>query len=165
MMMKQTKNLLLVCLVGIGAGDLAYGANPKEKTVRIALTLATFQKQAGKKGNTYSKMPEQNYTLRVALERANHIYLDDWHIVSQPLFWSRYTGKYKTSLMIYRRFGKNKDVEEKVGTVRVSGVLKAYKEFYVLQNYQRKLFRDRSSNPLLHVVLGFAADRQHIAKK
>ena len=163
--MKQIHNLLLVWFICVGVDNLVYASYPKEKAVRIALTLTTFQKQVGKKGNTYRKMPKQEYTLRVALGRTNHIYLDDWHIVSQPLFWSRYTDKYKTSLMIYRRFGKNKDVEEKVGTVRISGVLKAYEEFYVLQNYQRKLFRDRSGKPLLHVVLGFTADRQRIAKK
>lgn len=161
------KKLLLVSLVCVSATGIALNSVPKEKKVRIALTLATFQKQAGKKKGEYSyhKLPEQKYTLRVALERQNHVYLDNWHIVSKPLSWSRYTGKYKTYLMIYRRFGKNKDIEEKVGTIVVSGVLKAYQEFYVLQNYQRKLFKDSQGNPLLHTVLGFSADRKRIAKK
>ena len=125
------KKLLLVWLVCFGATGIALDSVPKEKKVRIALTLATFQKQAGKKKgeHSYHKLPDQKYTLRVALERQNHVYLDDWHIVSKPLSWSRYTGKYKTYLMLYRRFGKNKDIEEKVGTIVVSGVLKPYQEF------------------------------------
>ena len=159
------KKLLLVCLACVSANSLALNPTPTEKKVRIALTLTTFQKQTGKKSNSYHKLPEQKYTLRVALERQNHIYLGDWHIVSKPLSWSRYTGKYKTYLMIYRRFGKNKDIEEKVGTVVVSGVLKAYREFYVLQNYQRKLFKNSRGEPLMQVVLGFSSDRKRIAKK
>ncbi|MDE3269725.1 MAG: hypothetical protein OYH77_05530 [Pseudomonadota bacterium] len=158
----MNKLLLAGCIV---AGSLAYGVLPAEKKVRIALTLATFQKQTVKKKTSYHKLPAQKYTLRVALERSNHIYLDDWHIVSEPLSWSRYTGKYKTSLMFYRRFGKNKDIEEKVGTILVGGVLKPFKQFYVLQNHQHALFKDKKGNPLLNVMLGFSGDRQRIAKK
>ena len=158
-------SLLLVSLLTT-VSSAKNSANPKQMQVRIALTLTLYKKQTQIKAkDTYTALPAEKFTLRAALDRSNHYYLDKWHLVTRPLSWAKQTRKYQTTITIFRRFGKNNEVEEKIGSVVANGTLKTYSEFYVLQNFQQKIFKDKAGNPKLHAVVGFTINNQGIAKK
>ncbi len=134
---------------------------PAQAQVRIALTLVPWQKFVphNNRGQpTYRRTKERKLTLRAALDRPSHFYVGDWHFVTQPVFWSRQARQYKTRLTIFQRLGKDRKVEEKIGSLVAAGTLKAYRDLYILQNFQRKTFKDADGNPRLRVVMGFTQE-------
>ena len=141
-------------------------AIPPPSKVRIAISLtpwAKFTARGQKDSAVYRQTATQKYTLRAALDRSNHFYFRDWHITTRPLFWSKQTRKYKTELTVYQRFGKDKKIEERIGKIVADGTLKAYRDFYVLQNFQKKNFQDKSGNPKLLITTGFTIDTRRVA--
>lgn len=142
---------------------------PAKAQVRIALSLTPWQKFVPHQGDSkpiYRKLPTRKLTLRAALDRESHFYVGDWHFVTRPLLWSKQTRQYKTKLTIFQRLGKKRKIEEKIGALVASGTLKAYRDLYILQNFQRKTFKDSNGNPRLRVVTGFTHDdhQQRLAK-
>ena len=134
---------------------------PANAQVRIALSLTTWEKfvpHGGRGKVTYRPTTTQKVTLRAALDRASNFYVGDWHFVTRPLLWARHTRQYKTQLTVFQRLGKDRQVEEKLGSMVAKGTLQAYRDFYTLQNYQKKTFRDPNGNPRLRVVTGFVDD-------
>lgn len=137
---------------------------PANAQVRIALSLTTWQKFTphGAQGKSvFRPAATRKLTLRAALDRPSHFYVGDWHFVTRPVFWSRQTRKYKTQLTIFQRLGKERKVEEKIGTLMASGTLKAYRDLYILQNFQKKTFKDGRGHPRLRVVAGFTDNSKH----
>ena len=131
---------------------------PDKAQVRIALTLIPWQKFVphNNRGQpTYRRMKEHKLTLRAALDRPSHFYVGNWHFVTRPVFWSRQARQYKTRLTIFQRLGKDRKIEEKIGSLVAVGTLKAYRDLYILQNFQKKTFKDANGNPRLRVVTGF----------
>ena len=142
---------------------------PAEAQVRIALTLIPWQKFVphNNRGQpTYRRTKERKLTLRAALDRPSHFYVGDWHFVTRPVFWSRQTRQYKTRLTIFQRLGKDRKVEEKIGSLVAAGTLKAYRDLYILQNFQKKTFKDANGYPRLRVVTGFTHEdkKKQVAK-
>lgn len=142
-------------LLIITAISLLSANTPKQ--VRIALSLTPYQKTATvtKKGNKYQPGKTEKYTLRADLDRTNHYYFKNWHVISKPLYWSKQTAQYKTEITVLQRFGKNNEIEEMVGKIIASGLLKTYQNLYILQNFQKKTFPDKSGNPRLKIASGF----------
>ena len=153
---------LLPCLMAAQPAKTSKQLKPNKEQVRIALTLIPWQKFVpnNKRGQpTYRRMKERKLTLRAALDRPSHFYVGNWHFVTRPVFWSRQARQYKTRLTIFQRLGKDRKVEEKIGSLVAIGTLKAYRDFYILQNFQKKTFKDANGNPRLRVVTGFTADK------
>lgn len=141
---------------------------PAQAQVRIALSLTPWQKFVphNNRGQpTYRRTKERKLTLRAALDRPSHFYVGDWHFVTRPILWSRQTRQYKTRLTIFQRLGRDRKVEEKIGTLVATGTLRAYRDLYILQNFQKKTFKDANGYPRLRVVMGFTPDdkRQRLA--
>lgn len=143
---------------------------PDKAKVRIALTLIPWQKFVphNNRGQpTYRRMKERKLTLRAALDRPSHFYVGDWHFVTRPVFWSRRARQYKIRLTIFQRLGKDRKVEERIGSLVAAGTLKAYRDLYILQNFQKKTFKDADGNPRLRVVTGFTHEnnkKKQVAK-
>ena len=144
------QTLLIITALSLLSAD-----TPKQ--VRIALSLTPYQKTATvtKKGNKYQLGKTEKYTLRADLDRTNHYYFKNWHVISKPLYWSKQTAQYKTEITVLQRFGKNNEIEEMVGKIIAEGTLKTYRKLYVLQNFQKKTFPDKSGNPRLKIASGF----------
>ena len=144
------QTLLIITALSLLSAD-----TPKQ--VRIALSLTPYQKTATvtKKGNKYQLGKTEKYTLRADLDRTNHYYFKNWHVISKPLYWSKQTAQYKTEITVLQRFGKNNEIEEMVGKIIAEGTLKTYQKLYVLQNFQKKTFPDKSGNPRLKIASGF----------
>lgn len=137
---------------------------PANAQVRIALNLTPWQKFVphNNRGQpTYRRAKTSKLTLRAALDRPSHFYVGDWHFVTRPVLWSRQARQYKTRLTIFQRLGKDRKVEEKIGTLVAAGTLKAYRDLYILQNFQKKTFKDADGNPRLRVVTGFTHDNKN----
>ena len=137
---------------------------PAKAQVRIALSLTPWQKfvpRTHRGQPTYRRAKTRKLTLRAALDRPSHFYVGDWHFVTRPVLWSRQARQYKTRLTIFQRLGKDRKVEEKIGTLVAAGTLKAYRDLYILQNFQKKTFKDANGSPRLLVVTGFTPDDQH----
>ncbi len=151
---------LLPCLLAVRPVKTPTLAPAKDQ-VRIALSLTPWRKFVphNNRGQpTYRRTKERKLTLRAALSRTSHFYFGDWHFVTRPVLWSRQTRQYKTRLTIFQRLGKDRKIEEKIGTLVASGTLKAYRDLYILQNFQKKTFKDANGSPRLRVVMGFTHD-------
>ena len=142
-------------LLIITAISLLSAETPKQ--VRIALSLTPYQKTATvtKKGHKYQLGKTEKYTLRADLDRTNHYYFKNWHVISKPLYWSKQTAQYKTEITVLQRLGNNNEIEEMVGKIIAEGTLKTYQNLYVLQNFQKKTFPDNSGKPRLRIASGF----------
>lgn len=153
---------LLPCLLAVRPVKLpSKTLTPANAQVRIALSLTPWQKFVPHNNRglpSYRRTKERKLTLRAALDRPSHFYVGNWHFVTRPVLWSRRTRQYKTRLTIFQRLGQDRRVEEKIGTLVATGTLKAYRDLYILQNFQKKTFKDANGNPRLRVVMGFTHD-------
>ena len=63
------------------------------------------------------------HVLRARLESVNHFHVQNFHIESIPIRWHRESQQYSVQLNIYKKFGDDSELEEKIGSTRIDGIL------------------------------------------
>lgn len=96
-----------------------------------------------------------NHVLRARLEKANDFYLGDWRIQTTPIRWLKNTSQYQLKLDVFRRFGEGGQVEESLGSLNLSGVLKKQADgIHIIYGSSKHRFLDNQGQPLLDIAVG-----------
>jgi hypothetical protein len=144
--------------------EQAKDVNAKAKVpvrVRIGLRLTPFKKvvteaRDGASTTRFVPLEPLRHTLRAQLNKANHFFVGDYHVETQPLSWVRQSRRYQVRLKVYRRYGAFGQLEESVGSADLSGVLEEQEaNVFVLLGVARKRLRDKFQNPVLDIVAGY----------
>jgi hypothetical protein len=128
--------------------------------VRIGLKLTPFNKVVnitkGKKNTQFVPENILRHTLRARLNKVNHFFVSDFHIETRPLSWIKKNRKYKLRLNIYRRYGAFGQLEEKVGSMDIAGILEEQdKNIFILYGSNAKRLRNKFGQPVLDIVAGY----------
>ena len=131
---------------------------PSSPRVRIGVKLTPFQLKAGTKNAKkpqFVKAQTVRQTLRARIDRENHFFVGDWHIQTKPVTWVKRSRSFTVRMDVYRRYGAFGQLEEKVGSLDVKGVLhRQDSNLYVLKGASRKRFRNKFGHPILDLVAG-----------
>jgi hypothetical protein len=96
--------------------------------------------------------------LRARIERSNDFFLGDYRIKTTPVRWLKRSHQYQVKIELFKRLGEDGTLEESLGSVTLTGVLEKQDDgLYVLNGSARRLFRDRSGDPLLDLDAGMHA--------
>jgi hypothetical protein len=129
--------------------------------VRIAVEIQPFKKAVmrgidGKKKIQFLKSEPLKRMLRARIKETNHFYLDDWHIQTTPVAWDKSTKVLTMKLKYYKQFGQVSKVEEFVGESVVKGYLTGSDGIYLLNGQSKRLFKNKSGDPVINVTAGFS---------
>jgi hypothetical protein len=134
--------------------------------VRIPVTLKAWndvdaRTADGKLAKTKIIGRPVTHVLRARMEKSNDFYLGDWRIQTTPIRWLRHSQQYQVKLEVFRRFGESGQLEETLGAVTLTGILdKEDDGLYMLSGTARRIFRDKSGEPLLDLDAGRHLDRE-----
>lgn len=156
---------------GIGQGFVplasaeakAAAAEAGPPKVRMGLRLTPFHRVVTKRPDGTSETrfvlgEPQRHTLRARLNQSNHFFVGEWHVETVPTRWIRKTQRYEVKLNLFRRYGAFGQLEENVGSIELAGTLQEQPDHvFVLLGVAKQRLRDKSGNPYLDVVAGFAA--------
>jgi len=128
--------------------------------VRIPLSFKTWslvetkdQDGRSRKSRIASKPISQ--VLRARIERANDFYLGDFRIKTTPVRWLKRSNQYQVKLEMFKRLNLDGTMEESLGSVTLTGVLDKQDDgLFILNGTARRLFRDRSGEPILDLDAG-----------
>ena len=173
-MLSKAAVLLAMCFL---SSTFAHGASaqksPKSQVVRkdaasdsaqvrVALTLKPHHiiQIRSPKGEviTQTKVGEElNFTLRAKINQANHFYFAGYHVESIPTVWRQEVREYGVKLNFYQASAINNDVEERIGSMNVTGHLVAHqdKTYNLIANTDSS-FQNAQGQNLLSVRAGFA---------
>jgi hypothetical protein len=134
--------------------------SPTSQRVRIPLSFKTWSlvetKDAdgrSRKSRIASKPMAQ--VLRARIERANDFYLGDFRIKTTPVRWLKRSNQYQVKLEMFKRLNLDGTMEETLGSVTLTGVLEQQDDgLFILNGTARRLFRDRSGEPILDLDAG-----------
>ncbi len=129
--------------------------------VRILLNMQPHAKviiksPSGKAIETHK--PEKKYyqTLRARVNVVNHFYFSNWHVETVPVSWKRELRKLTMRLNFYRVRGSAGNLEERVGSTELAGVLvESEPGIYNLIARKHATFRNISGQTLLSLEAGF----------
>ena len=132
----------------------------KVQRVRIPIMLKAWNEVEAKnsdgsykKGKIAGRPISQ--VLRARIERANDFYLGDWRIQTTPVRWLKRSNQYQVRLELFRRYGEAGQIEESLGSVTMTGVLeKQDDELYILNATARRIFRDKTGDPIVEIESG-----------
>jgi len=138
--------------------------------VRIPVRLVPYAEVVLKSKNGSSRIDfrpgkELTHNLRARVDVTNHFYFAGWHVEAVPLQWRRDTLKYVVQLNVYRLHGNDDSLEEKIGSMQVSGYLTGERDrIYTLAANAATVFKNKSGEPLLSMSAGLntAADAKHL---
>ncbi|MFK7822969.1 MAG: hypothetical protein AB8G05_02355 [Oligoflexales bacterium] len=142
-------------------------ASFKDK-VRIGLRLTVYEPVSKKTSGTSMKVSRVlRHTLRAKVLTPNHFYIDKLHVQTTPIKWNRINGNYGVKITFFSKFGKNGEVEEKLGSLTVKGILKGKNGLFILHGIGKTTFKDKFSKPKLSVVAGYnpLAPKEKLAKR
>ena len=139
--------------------DSAIETNATQR-VRIPMTLKAWNEvetktAEGKDAKSRIAGRPTNHVLRARIERANDFYLGDWRVQTTPVRWLKRSNQYQVRLEVYRRYGEAGQLEESLGSVTLTGILEKQEDgLYILNGTARRMFRDKSGEPLLDIDAG-----------
>lgn len=107
------------------------------------------------------------FTLKASVNKTNHFYFHGFHIEANPKKWDRNLNNYTTRLHIFKTFGENSELEEKMGDLTVKGKIKSNKNNHVLHGISSKVLKNKFGEPIMKVVAGFKPSQRFskISKK
>ncbi|MCX6118121.1 MAG: hypothetical protein NT027_11310 [Proteobacteria bacterium] len=132
----------------------------KIERVRINVSIQSWNSVASTNSSgksSVAKVPLKplNHVLRARIEKPNDFYFSDLRIQTNPIRWIKPTGQYQLKAEIYRRLGESGQIEESIGTMLLSGVLKKQGEnLYTFIGSSKRRFLDQSGLPQLDITLG-----------
>lgn len=134
--------------------------SPSSQRVRIPLSFKTWSLVETKdpegrprKSRIASKPVSQ--VLRARIERANDFFLGDFRIKTTPVRWLKRSNQYQVKLELFKRLNVDGTMEESLGSVTLTGVLDQQDDgLFILNGTARRLFRDRSGEPILDLDAG-----------
>lgn len=132
---------------------------PKLARVRLAIKLVNYRKFLVR--NDYSKLKEMfrpikpiKHHLRARIEKANHFYIDKWHIETVPMRWNRKSKNLTMKLRFYKQYGNKNKLEEAIGSTIISGHLKGQGHLYSFIGSKKIKFSNILGHPMLDVEVG-----------
>ncbi len=136
---------------------------PSSQRVRIPMTFKTWsdvetRDPNGKMQRTRIAGKPVSQVLRARIERANDFFLGDYRIKTTPVRWLKRSHQYQVKLELFKRLGEDGAIEESLGSVTLTGVLEKQDDgLYLLNGSARRLFRNRTGDPILDLDAGMHA--------
>lgn len=134
--------------------------SPRTLRVRIPLTYKSWndvETRSPDGAMRKSRIPGKSITqvLRARIERSNDFYLGAWRVQTTPVRWLKRSNQYQVRLEVFRRMGDAGQLEESLGSVMLTGILDKQDDgLFMLQGTARRIFRDKSGDPILDVEAG-----------
>lgn len=139
--------------------------------VRIAFLLTPYREIEVKlpSNQTVKKMvPAEplRHTLRARINKLNHFFVGDWHFETIPLRLIRQTQKFSIRINAYHRYGTDGEVEEDVGSIELTGILKKTRDgLYVLYGSAEKMLTSKDGTALAKLAVGYAGPDQPVISR
>ena len=93
--------------------------------------------------------------LRARIERSNDFFLGNFRVKTTPIRWLKRSNQYQVKLEVFKRLGEDGTLEENLGSVTLTGVLEKQDDgLFVLNGTARRLFRERTGEPILDFDAG-----------
>ena len=132
----------------------------EKKKIRISITITSFKKIKVERYDGESKtgyFPEKKIlrNLRADMYKSNHFFIEKFHIEHKPMAWDKKNNKYTSQMKFYKRYKNSFDVEEKIGTLKLSGNISKQGKFYHFDSNIKQKFTDKFNKPVLEVDIGF----------
>lgn len=134
--------------------------SPSTQRVRIPLSFKTWslvetRDPNGRPSKSRIASKPVAQVLRARIERANDFYLGDFRIKTTPVRWLKRSNQYQVKLELFKRLSLEGSLEESIGSVTLTGVLEKQDDgLFILHGTARRLFRDRSGEPILDLDAG-----------
>lgn len=138
--------------------------SPRTQRVRIPFTYKSWNDVEtvaadGSKRKTRIAGKSITQVLRARIERSNDFYLGNWRVQTTPVRWLKRSNQYQVRLEVFRRLGDVGQLEESLGSVMLTGMLNKQDDgLYMLNGTARRIFRDKSGDPILDIEAGLHAD-------
>jgi hypothetical protein len=133
---------------------------PAAQRVRIPVTFKTWshvatKDAAGRLKKTRMASKPVSQVLRARIEKSNDFYLGDFRIKTTPVRWLKRSHQYQVKLELFKRLNVEGSLEESLGSVTLTGILSRQDDgLFLLHGTARRLFRDRSGEPILELDAG-----------
>lgn len=132
---------------------------PRLARVRLSMVLTNYKKFLVR--NNYAKVREMfrpikpiKHHLRARIEKTNHFYIDDLHIETVPISWSKERMQLKMKLRFYRRYGNENKLEEAIGSTIITGSLEGGDHLYSFIGTKKIKFKNLLGHPILDIAIG-----------
>lgn len=159
---------LLAADTGVASEQLYNRPDAKQKIesmetiqrVRIPVVLQAWSNviakgRDGAKQETRIAQKPISHVLRARIEKTNEFYVGDWRIQTTPIRWIKATGQYQVRLELYRRYGEGGPIEEKLGSVNLTGLLQKQADgLYLVQGSAKRRFTDSNGQPIASLQIG-----------
>ena len=135
----------------------------KNRQTHTRLNIKIFNIRPNHKNQAkgFEKLLTLKHILRAKIEKPNHFYVGDYHIVTEPFVYSKIHRRLGMRLSFYQRFGTYKQLEESIGQMEIRGDLRGKGPIGHFVGYSQKIFKDKKGQPILEVQLG----KQDLRKK
>jgi len=134
-------------------------ANAKTVKVRLGLTVIPMSKLIVKDAQginqvRFGKNKALRRNLRARLTASSNFFLEDWHIEIQPIQWKKVSKNLTYKVSVYQRFGTSKNVEEKLGSFNLAGVIQGQDYLYEFRGETSQTFKNKTGDKVVEVQLG-----------
>ena len=131
-----------------------FSKNLEKKTIRFSLNIKSFQavEMDGGRKNWRLVSHVQN-VLRAKLKHESHFYIDHYRLVSKPINWDEEKNKIKLKITVFQGFGKNREVEEILGSMIVEGEVDGTNNRYHFKGYKTKKIVTKFAVPLVQLTV------------
>jgi hypothetical protein len=104
------------------------------------------------------------HTLKGKLLKTNHFYIKNYHIQTIPEEWNETNKYYAVKIIASLRFGERGDVEERLGELKLGGLLKGKRSPYILHALSKVTFNNSFGTPTVSILAGYNPRPEMIGK-
>lgn len=126
--------------------------------MRLGVTITPYKKymvknRMGKIEGIFKTLTPLRQNLRARVDRNNHFYVDEWHIETKPIAWKKATREIKVQFKFYRQYGKDRHLEQYVGTAVAAGKLVGQDFIYDFTGKQSVKLSNVLAEPIIDVLI------------
>lgn len=130
----------------------------KEAKVRIGVSLTPYQKvivkdSYGVNQIRFTKAKTILRNIRTQIAKRSHFYIDEWHLETIPISWDKSTKKLSYDIKLSKRYGNRRQLEEFIGSIKVSGILQGTKLIYNFMGHGGVRFKNKNNYNIAELTL------------
>lgn len=155
----------------INPGEDTFVRLPKDQKkvakVRLGVKIIPYNKVIVKDAQGLNKVRFAKGTpvkrnLRSRIDKKTNFYINDWHIELEPTSWDKNIMSLTYQVRLFKQYGKSKALEEKIGDLKVKGIIEGGRFVYEFSGKNSVKFTNKMGRPVaeLHIQGPFAPTKK-----
>ncbi len=130
----------------------------KEARVRLGVKIIPYQKVIvkdpyGVNQIRFMKAKAILRNIRTQISKSSHFYISQWHLETVPVFWNKTTRQLSYEIKLYKRYGSRRELEEFIGSIKLSGLLEGSKFVYNFMGKNEVRFKNKNGYAIADLTL------------